>query len=228
MKTFAFNLTFTRPDEDNANVYKSGHNVNANTRDEAERELRERHAHLTVSKVELFAVMDEDGNIVNLRTVESFDLGLTYTGRFPYALAKLSCGHVAAVTMRPNRGACMKCGLEVDVPIGGATCACGSRGFTILKPYPNPHNEADRVEKVGDQVHCDTCDREDAQVEWLRSLDRSTVHHGRLRHGSYYFYRYDAASPSCFFLIGGVMVSPRIEAVLRELKLSPLSPTEQA
>jgi hypothetical protein len=63
-KTFAFNITFTRPDENDAITYVVGHNVTADTREEADIKVRVANDHLTVSKVELFAVMDEDGNVL--------------------------------------------------------------------------------------------------------------------------------------------------------------------
>ena len=91
---------------------------------------------------------------------------------------------------------------------------------------PNHHNEADYVTRIGDVVACDTCEREAGQIVWLRGLDKQTVILSRFRHGSYYFYRRDESSPSGKMLIGGVMASPKIEAVLSELRYAPLSPTE--
>lgn len=64
MKAYAFNVTFTRPDEQDARAYTVGHNVSADTRKEAEQLLALRNAHLTVQNVELFAVMLENGDVV--------------------------------------------------------------------------------------------------------------------------------------------------------------------
>ena len=66
--TFAFNVTFTRPDENDAIEYTVGYNIygdGIDTEVKAEARLREAHfAHLTVIKVELFAIMTEDGDIL--------------------------------------------------------------------------------------------------------------------------------------------------------------------
>jgi len=67
-KTYAFNLTFTRPDEGDANVYRCGINVLAKDRAEADLKVRERNDHLTLVRVSLFAVMDDDGEIVEAET----------------------------------------------------------------------------------------------------------------------------------------------------------------
>lgn len=67
MKTFAFNFKFTRPDENNEIVYHVGMNVLADTLGEAAQKLRNRNGHLTLieGSVELFAVMDEDGFLLD-------------------------------------------------------------------------------------------------------------------------------------------------------------------
>jgi hypothetical protein len=62
---FLFNFTFTRPDENNANVYHVGMNIQADDRATAEQALRRRNDHLTILDVQLFAVMNDDGDIVN-------------------------------------------------------------------------------------------------------------------------------------------------------------------
>lgn len=63
-KTFNLNFSFTRPDEGNANVYHVGSCVEAETLAEAETKLRARNEHLTILSVTLFAVVDEDGNVI--------------------------------------------------------------------------------------------------------------------------------------------------------------------
>lgn len=160
-------------------------------------------------------------------SVVSFDLGLTNTGRFPYALAVLDCGHVASVTLRDTRGACCGCGAAMTHAQNAsfARCACGTY-MTGNIDSPNPHVAADRLTQVGDVVECASCHTEAKQIEWLRALDRSTVLHSRFRHGGYHFYRQDSTSPSGKFLIGSVGASKAIEAVLNELRYAPLSPTE--
>lgn len=67
MKTFAFNFTFTRPDENDAIVYEVGYNcygTSIDTVEAAEEQLRRRNAHLTIIDVKLFAVMNEDGDVI--------------------------------------------------------------------------------------------------------------------------------------------------------------------
>jgi len=62
--TYNFNLTFTRPDEGNAHVYRCGVTVEARDRAEAERKLQARNAHLTVTEVTLYAVVNNDAEIL--------------------------------------------------------------------------------------------------------------------------------------------------------------------
>lgn len=163
--------------------------------------------------------------------VSSFVKGFSNSElRFPFVYALLSCGHSFSVAMRPSFGRCCKCSHETDLnKTGGTFCACGSQTWTILwsPTHPNhAHNDTSYLTQIGDSVTCETCAREAEQITWLRQLERSTVLLSRFRHGSYYFYRHDPTSPSGKMLIGGVMASPKIEAVLNELRYSPLSPTE--
>lgn len=58
IKEYAFNFSFTRPDEDNASVYEVGFNVRARTQPEAEAKLRRMNDHLTILSVSLFTVRD--------------------------------------------------------------------------------------------------------------------------------------------------------------------------
>jgi hypothetical protein len=164
----------------------------------------------------------------NATTVIGFELGFANSAlRVPYILARLSCGHLAGVALRPRRGACATCGAERgldDAPPGGWTC-CGRSSFRVTFT-PDPHAPADRVTAVGDAVACDACAREAAAVGWLRGLDRATVLHSRFRYGSYHFYRRAPESPSGVLLIGSVPACPAIERVLAELRYAPLSPTE--
>jgi len=62
--TYNFNLTFTRPDEGNAHVYRCGIAINARDRAEAERKLQAQHAHLTLTEVTLFAVVNDEGDVL--------------------------------------------------------------------------------------------------------------------------------------------------------------------
>src|SRR6187399_792958 len=62
--TFNFNLTFTRPDEQDAHVYRCGVAIDARDRAEADRKLQARHAHLTLTEVTLFAVVNNEGDVL--------------------------------------------------------------------------------------------------------------------------------------------------------------------
>lgn len=167
-------------------------------------------------------------------TVTGFDLGFSNSAlRMPYALATLACGHVVAVTLRDRTGICCGCGVELTCKDHESftRCACGTYMATHISRR-DPHNEADRLTKVGDVVECATCDKNVEQVAWLRALPKGLVHHARFdprfAPGSYHLYTYDATSPSCFFLVGSVPATPAFDAVLREVGISPISPTECA
>jgi hypothetical protein len=67
MKTYGFNIRFTRPDENNANVYEIGYNAYGRDvvdSDTAADQVRERNAHVTLLDVELVVIFDEDGNVI--------------------------------------------------------------------------------------------------------------------------------------------------------------------
>lgn len=64
MKMFEFIVTFTRRDENDANTYRVAFYVVATSREVAETELRESIPHLTIIDVELFATMNEAGDVV--------------------------------------------------------------------------------------------------------------------------------------------------------------------
>lgn len=58
--TWLFNVTFTRPDEDNANVYVVGHNAYGRTVIDlasAEAQTRESFSHLTILEIEFFSTV---------------------------------------------------------------------------------------------------------------------------------------------------------------------------
>lgn len=58
-RDFLFNFSFTRADENHANVYEVGMHVSAPDFETAERKLYRRNDHLTIRAVWLFAVIDE-------------------------------------------------------------------------------------------------------------------------------------------------------------------------
>ncbi len=82
--TFAYNLTFTRPDEQDATEYRVGMNVEATIEPEARAILLARLAHLTVRDVELFAVLTEDGDVV-YRAGEVQPVDFTQAGSVDHA-----------------------------------------------------------------------------------------------------------------------------------------------
>ena len=64
--TYAFNVTFTRPDENNLNVYTVGYNVVlATNRHDAFKWLLLAFDHVNVTNVFLFAILDEEGNRID-------------------------------------------------------------------------------------------------------------------------------------------------------------------
>ena len=168
-----------------------------------------------------------------MTTVVRVEEGFTNTGRFPYALAKLACGHAARVVLRDTRGVCGGCGATQTSPDGGAfvRCACGAF-WTKQIDSPNPHRAADRLTTVGDEIECVECARTIEQIAWLRGLAPGLIHHARFdprfSPGSYHLYRHDPASPSGFFLVGSVPATPEFDAVLNAIRVSPLSPMEHA
>lgn len=64
MFDYLFNMTFTRPDENDATVYHCGSHVTAPSHGDAEGQLRERHDHLTIRTVSVFAIYDDCGETV--------------------------------------------------------------------------------------------------------------------------------------------------------------------
>lgn len=87
-------------------------------------------------------------------------------------------------------------------------------------------------EQVGDSIACERCEAIAKSVVWIDSLDRSEVHHIRFRArfgGTYTFYKFDPASPSNFFSIGGCYATPETDsAITRKGLCAPISPTECA
>jgi hypothetical protein len=167
------------------------------------------------------------------QTVASFDLGFTNSAlRMPYALAKLTCGHVTDVKIKPTLYACGECGRETT-SCQHASCPCGSTksGFRFLH-IANPHLPEDRITQIGDEVECKQCEDDIERIAWLRALPKGLVHHARFdprfSPGSYHLYKLDQTSPSCFFLIGSVPATKQFDEVLREVSISPISPTEVA
>lgn len=165
--------------------------------------------------------------------VARIEEGLTNTGRYPYALAWLECGHCVKVTLRDTTGVCMGCKAIMSHADGKsfARCVCGM-WMTGNISSPNPHKAEDRLTKIGDVCECENCQKETELVAWLRALPTGSVHHARFdprfKPGSYHLYRHDQTSPSGFFLMGSVPATPKFDAVLREIGVSPISPTERA
>jgi hypothetical protein len=168
--------------------------------------------------------------VMDMSVVTGFQFGFSNsTLRLPYALAVLSCGHVSKCDVHPSRYACGGCGVETRRI--EAVCECGYRGYRILE-IADPHKPEFRATQVGDTVECSSCDSEARQLEWLRNLPVKDVQHARYRvivgSPSYCFYGRDEKSPTGVLLIGSVAATPAIEALLRQKRMSPLSPTEAA
>lgn len=166
------------------------------------------------------------------QTVVGFRPGVPNSGIGKYVLAVLACGHVGDVKLMARRGTCYRCGGEQELSDNGTTCAtCGYRSFVVTF-QPDPHNPAHYVTQIGDSIACETCTANHQALEWLRTVDPSTVHHARYRtwcgQGQYHLYRLDPTSPSNFMLIGSVPSTPEIEVLMRQMRLSALSPTECA
>lgn len=166
-------------------------------------------------------------------TITQIELGFSNSAiRLPYALARLACGHCAKVETKPTLYACAACGRETT-SCQHASCPCGSKttGFTFVH-IANAHLPEDRITQVGDAVECADCDKNVERIAWLRALPKGSVHHARFdprfSPGSYHLYKHDVASPSGFFLIGSVPATPEFDAVLAEVRISPISPTEGA
>lgn len=164
-----------------------------------------------------------------MTSVVGFQFGFSNSAlRLPYALAVLSCGHVARVEVKPSRYACGGC----DAPSSdcGARCVCGYKGGYRIVEVADPHKPEFRITQIGDAVQCNACAREAEQLEWLRELPRETVQHARFKtivgSPSYLFYRRDESSPTGVMLMGAVAATPAVEVLLREKRISPLSPTE--
>lgn len=66
MITYAFNITFTRPDENDATVYTVGYNAygrDIDSVEKAEAQVRRHNDHLTILNVKHVATLGEDGEI---------------------------------------------------------------------------------------------------------------------------------------------------------------------
>lgn len=89
----------------------------------------------------------------------------------------------------------------------------------------NAHNSEVWELHEGDIVDCNECAIEAQAIEALRQ-NASKIFRSRYRYNAYYFYKRDYDSPSGVTLLCSAPVSPKVEEVLKELKISPLSPTE--
>lgn len=165
--------------------------------------------------------------------------GHTNTGRFPTAYAHLDCGHNALVVLRPEILECSIChwiGLETeckkDEKLHYHRCpSCTRSSFSYPHGLRNPHNDEDRLTKVGDEVGCAYCTQRKTALAKLKALDWSTIAHTRYRGtdhgGSIYVYKRDSRSPS------GVRLEMTVEDCQEATEIlslhpgmRPLSPTE--
>lgn len=163
--------------------------------------------------------------------VESIREGFSNSAlRMPYATAVLDCGHGAAVPLVGDLKRCTGCGREGrDWNTVDGCPDCAGRVATILR-LANPHDAADRLLAIGDEIDCDRCDRKAESLQALRGLRRGEMQHARYRdgcgQGAFYIYRRDTASPSGVRLELTVEACPEAEEILREKRIAALSPTE--
>lgn len=150
--------------------------------------------------------------------------------RSPVVWGTLDCGHTVDVPLLPYRLRCDKCGTERamswSAPSESAFCKVCGCGVATYAFTPNPHNPEHQTRKVGDEVDCERCRHFAEAAAAIRALDRSTLSHARLRGGSFYVYRHAPESPSGVLACAGIEARPEAEAILREVGLAPLSPTE--
>ena len=145
-----------------------------------------------------------------------------------YAGSVLSCGHEGRCELKPTVYACGGCGHEQGE---ATTCAakCGYNGGFRITFYPDAINAADRLTQAGDFQYCETCaDHADAE----RRLKALTEPVFRARYserwgGQYHLYRRDHDSPTGVMHVMTVPATPAIDKILREKRISPLSPTER-
>ncbi len=161
-----------------------------------------------------------------MSNVTHFNFGFSNSALpMPYALAVLSCGHATTCAVKPTRYACGSCEKESST---ATECGCGYRGGFRILEIADPHKAHFRITQIGDAIDCKECAAEAKQAEWLRTIDAGQVHHTRVRFGSLCLYRYDASSPSGFFLMGSVAPTAANEAILASKRVCQLSPTEHA
>jgi hypothetical protein len=163
-----------------------------------------------------------------VKIVESFTNSAM---RLPTTWALLDCGHTSGVEMVPTRYRCGECGVEKN---DCKQCPCGSRSGFQFAYLPNAHRECDRITKIGDAIQCERCDSFDAKVAKLREMGPGAFQHARFRptdsrggrEGYYHIYIRDTKSPTGVALFTSLEATPKTEEILRELRLSALSPTE--
>jgi len=83
---------------------------------------------------------------------------------------------------------------------------------------------------LGTEIDCKDCDGLAADIAWLKAFNPAEIHHARFSarfSGQYHLYRRDDTSPSGFMLIRSLPSTPEIDAILHEIRISPLSPTER-
>lgn len=140
--------------------------------------------------------------------VIDFVLAFSEPNRHPVAWTLLTCGHTGPCETVPWKG----------------------KG-----PLSNPHNEADRLTKIGDEVECTRCDHYKEALEILKNLKPGDLQHSRFRptdsrggkEGRYYVYVREQGSPTGVKLLLSIEATPEADKVLSALQASPLSPTER-
>ena len=160
------------------------------------------------------------------RTVVSTFSAPRSSGWSHYAGSVLSCGHNGTCDLKPTVYACGSCGY------GQTQCskceACEYNGGFRIVFLVDAIRPEDRLTQPGEVQVCSTCSRHSSDIERLRSLSEPVF---RARYserwgGQYHLYRRDETSPTGVMHIMTVSATPAIDELLREKRISPLSPTE--
>lgn len=150
-------------------------------------------------------------------------------GRMPYQYlrARLDCGHTITAEGVKRAGECGGCG---KISRTFTRCECGYTGGYRPLPEPDLDKPENQITKAGDEHDCKECASYARQLEKLRGLDRSKLSHARFREwcgaGQVHVYFRDGASPSGVTLAHTVDATDEVFEILRDMRLSPLSPTE--
>ena len=169
----------------------------------------------------------------------------TYTNgsRAPVVWGKLDCGHTCEIPLRPVEIECRKCGhvgpfvdpTDIEVAASGvrikvcSSCRSSSGGRYAVTP--DAHNDDHHMVQVGDEVECRHCADHAtalAKLEDVLTDPEITVAYTRFRQGRIRVYARDSQSPTGVRLVMSINNGPCVAVLLRDARVSTLSPTERA